>query len=196
MGKKRPFIPEQSYPESLLADNLKLATRSSFSRRVISTEPSRNELLRETFLECGLGLIESFSDEVHGTDALWSQDFAGLWRTEDAPVCLTELKSQNHPEAGEEENKFWYPKETIQLYQRLLQEHQILYTVRKLPNGLEYIVECWVCYVGSPLHELFQTRMQGIISGERLPRRFSLSLAQVKKLGGVKLIGALERRSV
>jgi hypothetical protein len=104
------------------------------------------------------------------------------------PIEACEIKTCYHLEPGQKTNaKFEYHDESVRGYERLIGEHQLYGTFRSCPDGLERVVEVYVLYTGSALHEQWKLRLEELKAGS--PRkRIGYSLNQIKKMGAIKLV--------
>ena len=184
MGKKREYMPHQELPVDL-EKHLKIAmkdTRYSFLKKNARSSETRNEITASMLEERGI-YIQSAGDDPHGTDALLFYDcLNGMDAVE--PV---EMKSCYVAEPGKDANKFEYNWESVPVYNRLIEEHQIVSTFRKCEDGLDRLVECYILPVDSGFHDFCRVRRDELLAGA-LSKKRKFSLNQMKEMGAVKLI--------
>jgi hypothetical protein len=192
MGKLRPVIAHQEIPWDLEVQLLELVRkdRTGFSKLAMQSEGIRNMIL-SAVLEAKDAILpdslQSASDDRHGQDAwlLRGPDVTGT-----IPLEACEIKTCYHLEPGEKSSsKFEYHDESVKGYERLIGEHQLCGTYRPCPDGLERIVEVYVLYVGSVLHEHWKLRLEQLKANpDEKRKRIGYSLATLKKMGAIKLV--------
>jgi len=191
MGRLRPTLPHQDIPWDLEFQLLELlrTDRTGFSRLAMQSEGVRNMILtaviesKDVFLPDSL---QSASSARHGQDAwlILGPDESGIF-----PLDPCEIKTKYHLEPYDEGNVFEYHDESVNGYERLVGEHQLYGTFRACPDGLERIVEVYILYKGSALHEEWKKRIEELKTGTGKPKhRIGYSLAKLKKLGAIKLV--------
>jgi hypothetical protein len=189
MGKMRPTLPHQDIPWDLEFQLLELmrTDRTGFSKLAMQSEGIRNMILTAVLENKDAILpdaLQSASDDRHGQDA-WL--LRGPGPDGVIPIEACEIKTKYHLEPHDEGNVFEYHDESIKGYERLIGEHQLFGTFRACPDGLERVVEVYVLYTGSALHEHWKARLEELKAGA--PRkRIGYSLSKIKKMGAIKLV--------
>jgi hypothetical protein len=193
MGKERPLIPHQEIPWDLEFQLLEMirTDRTGFSLLAMQSEGIRNMILAAVLEDQDVILpdsLQSASNNRHGQDAwmLRAPDEQGI-----IPLEACEIKTKYHLDPRDEGNVFEYHDESIKGYERLMGEHQLYGTFRACPDGLERVVEVYVLYTGSALHDLWKVRLEELKNGtdeQKRRKRIGYSLNKIKKLGAIKLV--------
>ncbi len=192
MGRKtRPVLKHHAIPFDLELQFLELLRLdpTGFLKRAMHCEGIRNKLIAAVLEDAGIILpdgLQSTGDDQHGQDAwmLREPDSAGAILREP-----TEIKTCFHLEPMQRKgSKFEYHYESIFGYERLLNEHQLFGTFRRCEDGLGRVVEVYVLYRGSALHERWRVRLEQLRANlDEKKKRIGYSLVQIKKFGAIKL---------